>query len=75
MAKTYDLLFKIFLIGDHVGKSAVLDRYAEDYFQSGFISRIGEYSRKPDPTNPSADRFQYLIRAGVGWVWLARLDR
>ena len=25
------------------------------------------------PTNASADRFQYLIRAGVGWVSLASL--
>ena len=44
--------------------------------------------RKPDPTNPSADRFQYHAHmgkegsgdiilkptdAGVGWIWLVRL--
>ena len=28
-------------------------------------------SHTGDPTNASADRFQYLIRAGVGWVSLA----
>ena len=60
MAKAYDFLFKILLIGDQdVGKSAVLVRYADDYFKSDFISTMGELSRKPDPTNPSAKLFQY----------------
>ena len=31
------------------------------------------WSRKPDPTNPSADRFQYHTQEGKGLVVLGRL--
>ncbi|XP_050525185.1 ras-related protein Rab-8A-like isoform X2 [Daktulosphaira vitifoliae] len=43
MAKTYDYLFKLLLIGDSgVGKTCVLFRYAEDaYNATTFISTIG----------------------------------
>lgn len=42
MAKTYDFLFKLLLIGDSgVGKTCVLFRFAEDAFNSTFISTIG----------------------------------
>uniref|UniRef100_A0A3P9HPC8 small monomeric GTPase n=1 Tax=Oryzias latipes TaxID=8090 RepID=A0A3P9HPC8_ORYLA len=42
MAKTYDYLFKLLLIGDSgVGKTCVLFRFADDAFNSTFISTIG----------------------------------
>ena len=47
MAKTYDYLFKLLLIGDSgVGKTCVLFRFSEDAFNSTFISTIGTYQRK-----------------------------
>lgn len=43
MAKTYDYLFKLLLIGDSgVGKTCVLFRFSEDAFNSTFISTIGK---------------------------------
>lgn len=43
MAKTYDFLFKLLLIGDSgVGKTCILVRFSEDAFNSTFISTIGE---------------------------------
>ena len=40
--KTYDLLFKLLLIGDSgVGKTAVLLRFSDDAFNTTFISTIG----------------------------------
>ena len=45
MAKTYDFLFKLFLVGDsEVGKTCVLTRYAEDTFFSTYCPTIGELS-------------------------------
>lgn len=42
MAKTYDYLFKLLLIGDSgVGKTCVLFRFSEDAYSSTFISTIG----------------------------------
>ena len=44
MAKTYDFLFKLLLIGDSgVGKTCILVRFSEDAFNSTFISTIGMY--------------------------------
>lgn len=44
MAKTYDYLFKLLLIGDSgVGKTCVLFRFSEDAFNSTFISTIGSF--------------------------------
>ncbi|KHN76400.1 Ras-related protein Rab-8B [Toxocara canis] len=41
MAKTYDYLFKLLLIGDSgVGKTCVLFRFSDDSFNSSFISTI-----------------------------------
>jgi len=45
MAKTYDYLFKLLLIGDSgVGKTCILFRFSEDAYNSTFISTIGECS-------------------------------
>lgn len=42
--KTYDLLFKLLLIGDSgVGKTCILFRFSDDAFTSTFISTIGKY--------------------------------
>lgn len=49
MAKTYDYLFKLLLIGDSgVGKTCILFRFSEDAFNTTFISTIGKfyYERK-----------------------------
>jgi len=41
--KTYDLLFKLLLIGDSgVGKTCILFRFSDDAFSTTFISTIGE---------------------------------
>lgn len=46
MAKTYDYLFKLLLIGDSgVGKTCLLFRFSEDAFNTTFISTIGESFR------------------------------
>jgi len=42
--KTYDLLFKLLLIGDSgVGKTCLLFRFSDDAFNTTFISTIGMY--------------------------------
>nr|XP_031362729.1 ras-related protein Rab-13 [Lonchura striata domestica] len=42
MAKAYDHLFKLLLIGDSgVGKTCLVIRFAEDNFSSTYISTIG----------------------------------
>jgi len=44
--KTYDLLFKLLLIGDSgVGKTCLLFRFSDDAFNTTFISTIGVYVR------------------------------
>lgn len=41
--KTYDLLFKLLLIGDSgVGKTCLLFRFSDDAFNTTFISTIGK---------------------------------
>uniref|UniRef100_A0A0M3HR47 Ras-related protein SEC4 n=1 Tax=Ascaris lumbricoides TaxID=6252 RepID=A0A0M3HR47_ASCLU len=46
MAKTYDYLFKLLLIGDSgVGKTCVLFRFSDDSFNNSFISTIGKFTR------------------------------
>lgn len=43
--KTYDLLFKLLLIGDSgVGKTCILFRFSDDAFSTTFISTIGKGS-------------------------------
>lgn len=42
MAKKYDFLYKLLLIGDSgVGKTCLIIRFAEDNFNSTYISTIG----------------------------------
>lgn len=44
MAKKYDFLFKLLLIGDSgVGKTCLIIRFADDNFNSTYISTIGKY--------------------------------
>lgn len=43
MAKSYDHLFKLLLIGDSgVGKTCLIIRFSEDSFSGTYISTIGE---------------------------------
>lgn len=50
--KTYDLLFKLLLIGDSgVGKTCVLFRFSDDAFNTTFISTIGK--KPPGLEQPS----------------------
>lgn len=45
--KTYDLLFKLLLIGDSgVGKTCILFRFSDDAFTTTFISTIGKNNFK-----------------------------
>ena len=54
MAKTYDYLFKLLLIGDSgVGKTCLLFRFSEDSFNTTFISTIGEYPAENAPQDTS----------------------
>lgn len=47
MAKSYDYLFKILLIGDSgVGKTCILCRFANNEFNRSHISTIGKLIRK-----------------------------
>lgn len=53
MAKTYDYLFKLLLIGDSgVGKTCALFRFSEDAFNATFISTIGERRPAAIPVGP-----------------------
>lgn len=54
--KTYDLLFKLLLIGDSgVGKTCVLFRFSDDAFNTTFISTIGQCrpAQSSPPHHPS----------------------
>ena len=47
--KNYDYLFKLLLIGESgAGKTCILVRYAEDAYNSTFISTIGKQGRSQD---------------------------
>lgn len=66
MAKTYDYLFKLLLIGDSgVGKTCLLFRFSEDAFNTTFISTIGE-SRRPRPGSASGSGSGSRSRSGSG---------
>lgn len=64
MAKTYDFLFKLLLIGDSgVGKTCVLFRFSEDAFNSTFISTIGWcIEEKPLKSSSGVLRFALEFR-------------
>ena len=55
MAKAYDHLFKLLLIGDSgVGKTCLIIRFAEDNFNNTYISTIGEPTGHiPEPLIPA----------------------
>lgn len=72
MAKTYDYLFKLLLIGDSgVGKTCVLFRFSEDAFNSTFISTIGSGAGER-PGSPEAQAGRVLeglgLREQPGWT-------
>lgn len=70
MAKTYDYLFKLLLIGDSgVGKTCVLFRFSEDAFNTTFISTIGTLSSVPSPLFLTFLRFPPRLRAFINH-WL-----
>ncbi|XP_017732352.1 PREDICTED: ras-related protein Rab-10 isoform X1 [Rhinopithecus bieti] len=77
--KTYDLLFKLLLIGDSgVGKTCVLFRFSDDAFNTTFISTIGscihhhgQFTTVPRNKDPScsfiivASRYFYTPNLGI----------
>lgn len=66
MAKAYDHLFKLLLIGDSgVGKTCLIIRFAEDNFNNTYISTIGEPTDHTlDPRLPHA-----LILRLLDYLW------
>ena len=81
MAKTYDFLFKLLLIGDSgVGKTCVLFRFSEDAFNSTFISTIGECRNTILPMSTDRNLSQSFVRVAaepevVLFDWLHSLLR
>lgn len=64
MAKTYDFLFKLLLIGDSgVGKTCILVRFSEDAFNSTFISTIGVFLGV------------FRVCWVIVWAWLEPVER
>ncbi|MCJ8736943.1 hypothetical protein PDJAM_G00018200 [Pangasius djambal] len=64
--KTYDLLFKLLLIGDSgVGKTCVLFRFSDDAFNTTFISTIGiDFKIKTVELNGKRIKLQIWDTAG-----------
>lgn len=55
MAKQYDVLFRLLLIGDSgVGKTCLLCRFTDNEFHSSHISTIGKGRWPGRPTLPAA---------------------
>uniref|UniRef100_A0A3B4BK70 small monomeric GTPase n=1 Tax=Periophthalmus magnuspinnatus TaxID=409849 RepID=A0A3B4BK70_9GOBI len=64
MAKTYDYLFKLLLIGDSgVGKTCLLFRFSEDAFNTTFISTIGKNIRTNIWDTAGQERFRTITTA------------
>lgn len=60
MAKQYDVLFRLLLIGDSgVGKTCLLCRFTDNEFHSSHISTIGK-GRWPGGAPPSPRRRLHL---------------
>ena len=71
--KTYDLLFKLLLIGDSgVGKTCILFRFSDDAFTSTFISTIGTYRVKARQDRLYSGDWSPRFVARVWW-WIGRL--
>ncbi len=73
--KSYDLLFKLLLIGDSgVGKTCILFRFSDDAFNTTFISTIGTVLTKityfPSLLCPSMkfSRTQLHVLFMIGWL-------
>lgn len=65
MAKAYDYLFKLLLIGDSgVGKTSVLFRFSDDAFNSTFISTIGI-----PPAPPTHKEYHVVSLATSPFYW------
>merc|ERR1712198_163696 len=64
--KTYDLLFKLLLIGDSgVGKTCILFRFSDDMFNTTFISTIGiDFKLKTIHLNGKLIKLQIWDTAG-----------
>nr|CAD7403024.1 unnamed protein product [Timema cristinae] len=60
--KTYDLLFKLLLIGDSgVGKTCILFRFSDDAFTTTFISTIGiDFKIKTVEDTAGQERFHTI---------------
>lgn len=68
MAKTYDYLFKLLLIGDSgVGKTCVLFRFSEDAFNTTFISTIGTCDVYDDDDDDDDTISPLPPRVGCAW--------
>lgn len=68
--KTYDLLFKLLLIGDSgVGKTCILFRFSDDAFTSTFISTIGMFLQ--EMLRILNNQFVFLI---VFYLFIYKLD-
>lgn len=53
MAKQYDVLFRLLLIGDSgVGKTCLLCRFTDNEFHASHISTIGKGRRPRAPPSP-----------------------
>ncbi|XDV40197.1 hypothetical protein PO909_009324 [Leuciscus waleckii] len=65
MAKKYDFLFKLLLIGDSgVGKTCLIIRFAEDNFNSTYISTIGiDFKVKTIEVEGKKERFKTITTA------------
>jgi len=69
--KTYDLLFKLLLIGDSgVGKTCILFRFSDDAFTTTFISTIGEFVIRINRSTENC--FNYFLLSWKGWVIICK---
>lgn len=77
--KTYDLLFKLLLIGDSgVGKTCVLFRFSDDAFNTTFISTIGKKNTTDgligDFVDPPASAGGSVTAVRLAWLSPLQLE-